>query len=280
MLGGCARDPGGSASGTPPYFFTLFPEDCVQPTFSTYFFFNLLLWTHLFQKSFRQPLLLFLQTSVWFSLFLERTLLLNQHPLNTRTHHSQKSFIQPLLLLRQTPVWFLLVLERTLLWTHLFQKSLRQPLLLLRQTPVWFLLFLERTLLWIHLFQKSFRQPLLLFLQTPVWFPLFQERTLLLNQHSLNTRTRHSQTSFRQPLLLLRKTPVWFLLVLERTLLLNQNHSNTRVWTILCLGSVWQTPWHRHHPPMVGEPSHPLRVGHSQACPRHPLPLVWTQLLN
>jgi len=32
MLGGCARDPGGSASGTPPYFFTLFPEDCVQPT--------------------------------------------------------------------------------------------------------------------------------------------------------------------------------------------------------------------------------------------------------
>jgi len=32
LMGGCARDPGGSASGTPPYFFTLFPEDCVQPT--------------------------------------------------------------------------------------------------------------------------------------------------------------------------------------------------------------------------------------------------------
>jgi len=30
MLGGCARDPGGSASGTPPYFFTLFSDDCVQ----------------------------------------------------------------------------------------------------------------------------------------------------------------------------------------------------------------------------------------------------------
>jgi len=30
MLVGCARDPGGSASGTPPYFFTLFPEESLQ----------------------------------------------------------------------------------------------------------------------------------------------------------------------------------------------------------------------------------------------------------
>jgi len=31
MLGGCARDPGGSASGTPPCCFTFFREDCVEP---------------------------------------------------------------------------------------------------------------------------------------------------------------------------------------------------------------------------------------------------------
>jgi len=77
MLGGCARDPGGSASGTTPFFLHYSQKTA----------FNLLVWTPVLQKSVLHLLLLFRlcpTTPAWIPLLLDRTLLLHQHPKNSR----------------------------------------------------------------------------------------------------------------------------------------------------------------------------------------------------
>jgi len=118
---------------------------------------------------------------------------------------------------------------------------------------VWVLLAQEQTLLLNHHLLNA---------RTPVWVLLVLEQTLLLNYHLLNART-----------------PVLFLLAQGQTLVLNRHLLIALVWTTLCLGSIWQTLWHRQQPPRVCEPSHPMWVGYSQACPQYPLPLMWTHLL-
>jgi len=118
----------------------------------------------------------------------------------------------------------------------------------------------------------------------------------------MKSRTRHSQVCLRHPQWLPHQTLVRVLLALEQTLLFDHHLLNTRtpvlfllaqgqtleldrlllvapVWPILCLGPMWQTLWHRQQQPRVGEPSHPLWGGNSQACPQCPLPLMWTHLL-
>jgi len=108
------------------------------------------------------------------------------------------------------------------------------------------LLALEPTLLLDHHLLNA---------RTPVWVLLVLEQTLLLNHHLLIARTR-----------------MLFLLAQGRTLVLNRHLLIALVWTILCLGSIWQTVWHRQQPPRVGEPSHPMWVGYSQACHQYPPP--------
>jgi len=65
MLGGCARDPGGSASGTTPFFLHYSQKTA----------FNLLVWTPVLQKSVLHLLLLFRlcpTTPAWIPLLLDR----------------------------------------------------------------------------------------------------------------------------------------------------------------------------------------------------------------
>jgi len=111
---------------------------------------------------------------------------------------------------------------------------------------VWVLLALVQTL-WLNHHLLNTR--------TPVWVLLVMVQTLLLNHHLLNART-----------------PVLFLLALGQTPVLNHHLLIALVWTILCLGSIWQTLWYRQQPPRVGEPSHSVRVGYSQARPECPFP--------
>jgi len=164
--------------------------------------------------------------------------------MRTRTRHSQKCLRHPLLPPHQTPVYVLLALEQTLLLNHHLLNA---------RTPVWVLLVLEQTLLLSHHLLKA---------QTPLRVLLALEQTLLRNHQLLNALT-----------------PVLFQLAQGQTLVLNRHLLIAVVWTILCLGSIWQTLWHREQPPRVGEPSHPLWVGYSLAYPQYPLPLMWTHLL-
>jgi len=94
-----------------------------------------------------------------------------------------------------------------------------------------------------------------------LWVLLVLEQTLLRKHHLLNAWS-----------------PVLFMPAQGHTLELNRHILIAPVWTILCLGPIRQPLWLRQQPPRVGEPSHPLWGGYSQACPQCPLPLMWTRL--
>jgi len=103
----------------------------------------------------------------------------------------------------------------------------------------------------------------------------------------MKTQIRHSQVCLRHPVWLLPH-PVRVLLALEQTLLFNHLLLNTRTPVLFPLAQeqtlglnrhLLTALWHRQQPPRLGEPSHPLWGGDSQACPQCPLPLMGTQLL-